>query len=123
RYTRMGAIPAMVFMLLARPLPANTRRPAASCTSTHESAEKLRRRRALPTPAVASASAGVACAGGAPETGTAAAGGGANAAGLMEGGAAAAAFESFAAPADAALGFPATVTPAGAAPCRCHGFH
>src|SRR5271163_1503412 len=56
RYTRMGAIPAMVFMLFARPLPANTRRPAASCTSTHESAEKLRRRRARPTPAVASAS-------------------------------------------------------------------
>ncbi len=40
----MGAIPAMVFTLLARPLPANTRRPAASCTSTHESAEKLKRK-------------------------------------------------------------------------------
>src|ERR1700682_5810658 len=49
----MGAVPAIVFTLLARPLPANTRRPAASCTSTHESAEKLNRRRARPTPAVA----------------------------------------------------------------------
>src|SRR3984893_16441110 len=56
KYTRMGAIPAMVLTLLARPLPANTRRPAASCTSTHESAEKLKRRRARPTPAVASGS-------------------------------------------------------------------
>src|ERR1700686_5304938 len=47
----MGAIPATVLTLLARPLPANARRPAASCTSTHESAEKLKRRRAWPTPA------------------------------------------------------------------------
>src|ERR1700676_4053186 len=54
KYTRMGATPAMVFTLLARPLPANTRRPAASWTSTHESAEKLKRRRAPPSPAIAS---------------------------------------------------------------------
>src|ERR1700738_4227449 len=68
----MGAIPAMVFTLLARPLPANTRRPAASCTSTHESAEKLNRRRARPTPAVALCSVAPAGA-----VGFAAAGGGA----------------------------------------------
>src|SRR6202049_1898176 len=62
----MGAIPATVLTLLARPLPANARRPAASCTSTHESAEKLKRRRAWPTPAAfcsgASAGAGFAAA-------------------------------------------------------------
>src|ERR1700733_1286691 len=57
RYTRMGAIPATVFTLLARPLPAKTRLPAASWMSTHESAEKLMRRCARPIPAVASASA------------------------------------------------------------------
>jgi len=50
----MGAMPATVFTLLARPFPANARRPAASCTSTHESAEKLIRRRARPAPAVES---------------------------------------------------------------------
>ena len=49
----MGAMPAMVFTLLARPLPAKARRPAASCTSTQESAEKLNRRLARPAPAVA----------------------------------------------------------------------
>ena len=68
RYTRMGAMPAMVLTLLARPLPANARRPAASCTSTQESAEKLKRRRARPVPAVEVASAaGEAAAAAAPD--------------------------------------------------------
>src|SRR6202049_190358 len=58
----MGAIPATVLTLLARPLPANARRPAASCTSTHESAEKLKRRRAWPTPAAFCSGAGFAAA-------------------------------------------------------------
>src|SRR5882672_8794692 len=63
KYTRMGATPAMVFTLLALPLPANTRRPAASCTSTQESAEKLKRSRARPIPAMASGFGdGAACA-------------------------------------------------------------
>src|SRR5450759_4669203 len=48
RYTFRGAMPAIVLTLLARPLPANKRWPAESCTSTHELAEKLRRRRAAP---------------------------------------------------------------------------
>src|SRR5579863_9622338 len=62
KYTRMGAIPATVFTLLARPLPAKTRLPAASWISTHESAEKLMRRCARPIPAGASASAPAAAA-------------------------------------------------------------
>ena len=50
RYTRSGAVPAIVLTLLARPFPANRRAPAESCTSTQESAEKLRRKRARPAP-------------------------------------------------------------------------
>src|SRR5271163_3152417 len=67
RYTRMGPRPSMLFTLLARPLPANTWWPAASCTSTHESAEKLRRRCARPVPAV-SASGEAVCVAGSAET-------------------------------------------------------
>src|ERR1700682_1029276 len=44
----------MVLTLLAWPRPANRRRPDASCTSTHESAEKLNRRRACPRPGTGS---------------------------------------------------------------------
>src|ERR1700678_2222133 len=58
RYTRIGATPATVFTLLARPWPANTRRPSASRTVTQESAEKLKRSRARPAPAVASGCSG-----------------------------------------------------------------
>ncbi len=46
----MGAAPAMVLTLLAWPRPANRRRPVASCTLTNESAEKLNRKRARPSP-------------------------------------------------------------------------
>src|SRR6267142_4052107 len=51
----MGAAPAMVLTLLAWPRPANRRCPDASCTSTHESAEKLNRNRACPAPGTGSA--------------------------------------------------------------------
>src|SRR5882757_4879574 len=57
KYTRNGAAPAMVFTLLASPLPAKVRLPLASCTSTQESAEKLRRSRARPAPGVGTATA------------------------------------------------------------------
>src|SRR5450759_2708894 len=56
KYTFNGAVPAIALTLFARPLPANRRRPAESCTSTHESAEKLRRRRAGPVPGTESVS-------------------------------------------------------------------
>src|ERR1700678_2605111 len=73
RYTRIGATPATVFTLLARPWPANTRRPSASRTSTQESEEKLNRSRARPAPAAASGCAGDAAraAGGAGDDGAA----------------------------------------------------
>src|SRR5258708_17423893 len=133
----MGATPAMVFTLLARPLPANTRRPAASCTSTHESAEKLKRRRARPIPAMASGFAGddVARESGvaaAPLGGAAAVKGsddadeGAGAGEPRGGGAepATAAAESVAPSVDGALGFAARVSLAAGTPPRgCHGFH
>src|SRR5882757_291951 len=57
KYTRNGAAPAMVFTLLARPLPAKVRLPLASCTSTQESAEKLKRSRARPAPGGGTAAA------------------------------------------------------------------
>src|ERR1017187_6129481 len=56
KYTFNGAVPAIALTLFARPLPANRRRPAESCTSTHESAEKFRRRRAGPVPGTESVS-------------------------------------------------------------------
>ena len=60
----MGAAPATFFTLLASPLPANVRLPDASCTSTQESAEKLKRRRARPAPGTAASTAvGVAAVG------------------------------------------------------------
>src|ERR1700678_2337348 len=55
----MGASPAMILTLLAWPKPANTRWPDLSRTSTHASAEKLKRRRARPEPTVSVSAAGV----------------------------------------------------------------
>jgi hypothetical protein len=123
----MGAMPVMVFTLFARPLPANSLLPAASCMSTHESAEKLNRRRARPVPAVGSVSAAAA---GAREA--AAAGGrvGVGSAEVKDG----AGEGSAEPPADGTESLPVS-DPAGrvlsatgssftgTAACRCHGFH
>jgi hypothetical protein len=119
----------MIFTLFARPLPANARLPAASCTSTQESAENLKRRRARPVPALASDSVAVAAIGIAgPAPGGVTVGAGATAdlggADMLDGAAdvPSVAAGSVAPPVDAALEFAATGG-AGTDPRWCHGFH
>ena len=59
KYTRMRRRAGDGFHAVGKPVAGESALPGASCTSTHESAEKLKRRRARPAPGtVASTAAG-----------------------------------------------------------------